>query len=107
VSRLVPIIEAAAPGVPNARWIAIRLLDGDAAVEEALSRAARRARGPAHRPHRHLAAFGLPLMLLMLAVIFWLTIVGANVPSQMLATKRSSGSRTGCGLFEGSARRGG
>jgi len=30
--------------------------------------------------------FGLPLMLLMLAVVFWLTITGANVPSQMLAT---------------------
>jgi ferrous iron transport protein B len=29
--------------------------------------------------------FGLPLMLLMLAVVFWLTITGANVPSQMLA----------------------
>ncbi|MGE0464092.1 MAG: FeoB small GTPase domain-containing protein [Vicinamibacterales bacterium] len=37
VSQLVPLIEAAAPGVPNARWIAIRLLDGDAAVEEALA----------------------------------------------------------------------
>jgi ferrous iron transport protein B len=30
--------------------------------------------------------FGLPLMLAVLAVVFWLTIVGANVPSQMLAT---------------------
>ena len=30
--------------------------------------------------------FGLPIMLLMLAAIFWITIVGANVPSQMLAT---------------------
>jgi ferrous iron transport protein B len=29
--------------------------------------------------------FGLPIMLLMLAMIFWITIVGANVPSQMLA----------------------
>ncbi len=29
---------------------------------------------------------GLPLMLLILSVIFWLTIVGANVPSQMLAS---------------------
>ena len=29
-------IEAAAPGVPNSRWLAIRLLDGDARVEEAL-----------------------------------------------------------------------
>ncbi|MEZ5286170.1 MAG: FeoB small GTPase domain-containing protein [Vicinamibacterales bacterium] len=37
VSQLVPLIESAAPGVPNARWIAIRLLDGDAAVEEALT----------------------------------------------------------------------
>jgi ferrous iron transport protein B len=37
VSELVPLIEGAAPGVPNARWIAIRLLDGDAEVEEALA----------------------------------------------------------------------
>jgi ferrous iron transport protein B len=37
VGRLVPLIERAAPGVPNARWIAIRLLDGDASVEDALT----------------------------------------------------------------------
>ena len=37
VAELVPLIEAAAPGVPNARWIAIRLLDGDAQVEDALT----------------------------------------------------------------------
>lgn len=37
VAELVPLIEQAAPGMPNARWIAIRLLDGDAEVEEALS----------------------------------------------------------------------
>lgn len=30
--------------------------------------------------------FGLPLMLLILAVVFWVTIAGANVPSSMLAT---------------------
>jgi ferrous iron transport protein B len=29
---------------------------------------------------------GLPLMLIILAVIFWLTIAGANVPSAMIAT---------------------
>ncbi|MEA4907289.1 MAG: ferrous iron transporter B [Chloroflexi bacterium] len=29
--------------------------------------------------------FGLPLMLLLLAAVFWVTIVGANVPSAMLA----------------------
>jgi GTP-binding protein len=37
VADLVPLIEAAAPGVPNPRWLAIRLLDGDARVEAALS----------------------------------------------------------------------
>jgi ferrous iron transport protein B len=30
--------------------------------------------------------FGFPLMLLMLTVVFWITIAGANVPSAMLAT---------------------
>jgi ferrous iron transport protein B len=30
--------------------------------------------------------FGLPIMLLILAAIFWITIVGANIPSQLLAT---------------------
>ena len=30
--------------------------------------------------------FGFPLMLLMLTVVFWLTIAGANVPSAMLAS---------------------
>lgn len=36
IAELVPMIESLAPGVPNARWIAIRLLDGDAEVEQAL-----------------------------------------------------------------------
>jgi GTP-binding protein len=36
IAELLPLIEAAAPGVPNARWIAIRLLDGDQHVEQAL-----------------------------------------------------------------------
>ena len=30
--------------------------------------------------------FGLPIMALLLAIVFWLTIAGANVPSAMLAT---------------------
>ncbi len=38
IAELVPLIEAAAPGVPNARWIAIRLLDGDAQVEAGAAR---------------------------------------------------------------------
>ena len=36
VSELVPMIEEMAPGVPNARWLAIRLLDGDSKVQQAL-----------------------------------------------------------------------
>ncbi|GAB4578082.1 MAG: nucleoside recognition domain-containing protein [Anaerolineales bacterium] len=30
--------------------------------------------------------WGFPLMILLLAIVFWLTIAGANIPSQMLAT---------------------
>ncbi len=36
VNELVPMIETIAPGIPNARWLAIRLLDGDLKVQEAL-----------------------------------------------------------------------
>lgn len=37
VDELVPHIQKIAPGVPNARWLAIRLLDGDARVQRALA----------------------------------------------------------------------
>jgi ferrous iron transport protein B len=30
--------------------------------------------------------FGLPIMLALLAIVFWLTIVGANIPSEFLST---------------------
>jgi ferrous iron transport protein B len=30
--------------------------------------------------------FGLPIMLVLLGIVIWLTVVGANVPSQMIAT---------------------
>lgn len=36
VSELAPMIERLAPGIPNARWLAIRLLDGDTRVQNAL-----------------------------------------------------------------------
>ena len=36
IDELVPMIETIAPGIPNARWVAIRLLDGDARVQKAL-----------------------------------------------------------------------
>ncbi len=36
VDGLVPLIESVAPGIPSARWVALRLLDGDHRVREAL-----------------------------------------------------------------------
>lgn len=36
VEELVPLIESLAPGLPNARWVAYRLLDGDHRVRQAL-----------------------------------------------------------------------
>jgi ferrous iron transport protein B len=36
VDELVPLIEQAYPGLPNARWIAMRLLDGDLRVRQAV-----------------------------------------------------------------------
>ncbi len=44
--------------------------------------------------------FGLPVMLLILALIFWLTIAGANVPSQMLMTGLLWVEGAGAGLFD-------
>lgn len=152
ISRLAPIVSDAFDGIPNQRWVALRLLNADEAVQEAvrsgelgqLSRddsgseieappeadrqfvldAATRLRWelPADfhdivTEHAYAAAeavaervqkrglakagfhfdrrldelltsrvFGFPLMLFILAVVFWLTIEGANVPSSMLGT---------------------
>jgi len=36
VGELVPLLEAAYPGLPNARWVAMRLLDGDYRVRQSL-----------------------------------------------------------------------
>jgi Fe2+ transport system protein B len=36
VNTLVQRIESAFPGLPNARWVALRLLDGDAQIEQAI-----------------------------------------------------------------------
>jgi ferrous iron transport protein B len=38
MGELVPKIEAAFPGLPNARWVALRLLDGDRSLAEAVRR---------------------------------------------------------------------
>ena len=45
-------------------------------------------------------AWGLPLMLLLLALVFWITIVGANYPSQWIARLLFSIESAGAGLFE-------
>jgi len=36
VAELLPMIEELAPGLPNARWVAYRLLDGDHRIRQAL-----------------------------------------------------------------------
>ena len=36
LEKLVPKIEAAFPELPNARWVALRLLDGDQRIIEAV-----------------------------------------------------------------------
>jgi GTPase len=36
VNQLVQQIEASFPGLPNARWVALRLLDGDEQIEQAI-----------------------------------------------------------------------
>ena len=120
------LVRAADPDRPNARWIALRLLDGDdrvaATLPEATARAvdairwrlpgdfhdqlaaglfaeAERLAGAARLRGVRQARFdldrtldrwltspatGLPLMVALLGVVFWLTIAGANVPSGLL-----------------------
>jgi len=36
IAELVPLVERIAPGLPNTRWVALRLLDGDQRVRQAL-----------------------------------------------------------------------
>jgi ferrous iron transport protein B len=157
IGELVPAVEAAFPGLPNARWVALRLLNADERIEsavaageigqwarderdrpwepsedapvpalageEVLARAAElRWRLPADFHDRLMQSLysaaqdiasrsqmtglrrtkfdvdrtldrlltsrwtGFPLMGILLAVVFWLTIAGSNVPSQLLAT---------------------
>ncbi len=45
--------------------------------------------------------FGLPIMALLLALVFWLTVAGANVPSAMLATALFWLGDQGVALFDG------
>jgi len=158
VRELVPVVEDVFPTVPNARWVALRLLNADEAVvdtvragelgqlatvdgasavngtdlvelpaeadRERVLDAARRLRWDlpvnfhdAVTEHMYATAqditarvqvrglkkvglnvdraldrlltsrwLGFPLMLAVLAAVFWITIAGANVPSSMLAS---------------------
>jgi ferrous iron transport protein B len=139
VERLAPAVERVFSGVANARWVALRLLNADESVEEAvrsgdlgepsgdvedvleLATSLRWALTPGFQDRlterlyaaaREIAEevvdaddgtprfdldrkldrlltsrlYGFPLMLLVLAVVFWLTVEGANVPSAFLAS---------------------
>ena len=129
IAAVRPVVEAAYPGLPNERWVALRLLSGDEQLSAALQSAEladrvmeARWRVPPEFEDRLSAALygeaeriaaavqvrglqrmrvdldkhldrlltnrwtGLPLMIMLMAVVFWLTIAGANVPSAMLAT---------------------
>ena len=149
LASLTEVVEEVYPGLPNARWVSMRLLNADEAVAEAVSSGdlgrlgdgteasvppaaererlleeARRHRwdlptdfhdaimertyaaaeelaAKAHVRGLKKAGFnvdrtldglltsrwmGFPLMLLILAVVFWITIQGANVPSAMIAS---------------------
>ena len=147
VSHLVKELQTLFPDLPNARWVALRLLDGDDRVIEAvrkldlgeseLDRSAstdearvvlataqdyrmefaaedlheklteaifaestritgRASRNSEEAKGRDLGwaidrivtsrVWGFPLMILLFAVVFWITISGANVPSAMLST---------------------
>ncbi|MGW8264968.1 MAG: ferrous iron transport protein B [Longimicrobiales bacterium] len=142
VETLKPVIEEAFPGTANARWLALRLLNADESVTEAVRKGEIGEGGLGKEAgdrilalatdlrwtlspefHDHLMEtlykaaqeiaeasmvtgirkakfnfdrkldrlltsrrFGFPLMLAILAVVFWLTIEGANVPSGVLAS---------------------
>jgi ferrous iron transport protein B len=150
VASLASVVEDAFPAVPNARWVALRLLNADETVAEAVrsgdlgqlgdDRVVRRGPPPALREQVLAAArrvrwelppdfqdtiteyayaaaraiaeraearglrtagarldqaldraltsrlTGFPVMLAILAVVFWITIEGANVPSGILAS---------------------
>jgi ferrous iron transport protein B len=149
VERMTASVSAAIPGLPNARWVALRLLEGDQRMMDAVSsgellelRGREREPGDQAAPQRagllreahalrlemgegyHDALMegiyedaariadravtregnhsrfsldrtidklvtskwtGFPIMLLLLATVFWLTVQGANIPSGFLS----------------------
>jgi len=149
LAEVVPRMEAAFPGLPNPRWVGLRLLLGDQRIEEAVRdgelghleaggppvspaaedataalmavvdrlrwrlsptfqdglaegshavagaiaarvelRGLRRAKFDLDRQLDRLLtsrSFGFPTMLLLLTVVFWLTVAGANAPSALIS----------------------
>jgi GTP-binding protein len=60
---LTPMIQTIAPDLPNARWVAVRLLDGDHRVRQALlsgelAELARAQQGPTESTSRVVALHG-------------------------------------------------
>ena len=143
ISLLEPVLEAETSNIPNARWLALKLLDEDdsllCSLEESLGydiTKVPRVTEAIQKAREHLAACGIgadrlrdktvacvvkqaeavarkavrfektdynardrkldkfltskwtgiPIMLLLLCVVFWITITGANYPSQLLST---------------------
>jgi ferrous iron transport protein B len=138
VDAVTPLVRTLAPQLPNTRWIAYRLIEGDHRIREALlsgelgdsqphaspgdvldrideirdsvgeqfrdvivTQAYQQAERIARQVVRHESrratiderldralthpVGGWPAMLLILAAVFWITVTGANVPSQLLA----------------------
>jgi ferrous iron transport protein B len=153
LDELTASLKTHCPTLPSARWVAIRLLEGDVSVEramtsgafasltseaahEVLERAGELRRGldvgfrdhlveaiyldaervatqVVHKQERETPdwdkrldrvltsrLFGLPIMALGLAGVFWVTIVGANYPSQALAVVLFAIERHAASLFE-------
>ena len=70
------------------RIVSCILLNAEEVFDEALCRSESAPNGTVSAADRILTSrvFGYPIMLLMLMMIFWITIVGANYPSELLST---------------------
>ncbi len=133
VNSILPLLKKSMKGI-NPRWLALRLIDGDTKLLDAISgqmepeiaeainqsvnaleiesgamnirdeitkqlykkaeetagkyvieNALKTARDRKIDNYITSRVFGIPLMLLLLALVFWITISGANIPSSMLA----------------------
>ncbi len=101
IGKLIPYIENGFENI-NSRWIALRMVDGDETirddisgqiykrVEDVTNKYVRLDKAKLDRDKKiddivTSKRIGIPLMILTLAVILWITIIGANYPSELLA----------------------